>query len=243
MIVVAGVAVLGGTQWWHSTRALEEAKAEYQAALARFKESYEWEMPAHAVTLTKPYYLGRFEVTQEQYQQEMETNPSAVQGHDLPVESVSWNDAQEFCKKASERTGQMVRLPTEAEWEHACRAGTKTAYYTGDGEADLDRAGWYDKNSGGTTHPVGQKTPSAWRLYDMHGNVVEWCQDFYEPYKAEAAMDPGGPSQGQCRVLRGGSWFGPPRVCRSASRGRYTPEPRLSDFGFRVAADVPPKAP
>ena len=113
----------------------------------------------HEVKLTKPFHIGKFEVTQEQYRQVMGTNPSHFRGRDLPVEMVSWDDALEFCKKASERTGKTVRLPTEAEWEYACRAGTKTAYYTGDGEADLDQAAWHIKNSDNTTHPVGQKVP------------------------------------------------------------------------------------
>jgi formylglycine-generating enzyme required for sulfatase activity len=239
MIVAAGVGVLGGTHWWHSARAFSEAKAEYQGALGRFKDSYDWEKPAHEVTLTKPYYLGKFEVTQGQYQQVMGVNPSDFKGQNLPVENVSWDDAQEFCKKASGKTGHAIRLPTDAEWEHACRAGTKTTYYTGDAEADLDRSGWYDKNSGNTTHPVGQKTPNAWGVYDMHGNVWEWCQDFYEPYKAEAAADPQGPAQGQYRVLRGGSWFFNPRFCRSAIRFRFVPDLRDFNLGFRVVGSSP----
>jgi formylglycine-generating enzyme required for sulfatase activity len=234
--VVAGVALLGGLHWHFSAKGLADAKTEYEAAMARFKDSYDWEKPAHEVTISKPYYLGKFEVTQGQYQQVMGVNPSAFKGRDLPVEQVSWDEAQEFCKKASERTGHAIRLPTDAEWEHACRAGTKTAYYTGDSDADLDRAGWYDKNSGNTTHPVGQKVPNAWGTYDMHGNVWEWCQDFYEPYKAGAATDPQGPSQGQYRVLRGGSWVFIPWLCRSASRNWLTPDNRGYHFGFRVAA-------
>ena len=157
----------------------------------------------------------------------------------MPVEQVSWDDAQEFCKKASEKTGLTVRLPTDAEWEFACRAGTKTAYYTGDGEADLDRAGWYFKNSNNTTHPVGQKVANAWGVCDMHGNVWEWVQDFYEPYKAEAAADPQGPAQGEYRVLRGGSWFNLPWYCRSALRNWNIPDYRLDLIGFRVVAVAP----
>jgi formylglycine-generating enzyme required for sulfatase activity len=239
MIVAAGVGVLGGTHWWESARILAEAKAEYQAASARFKDSYETEKPAHEVTISKPYYLGRFEVTQEQYQQVMGVNPSDFKGRNLPVENVSWDEAQEFCKKASGKTGLAVRLPTDAEWEHACRAGTKTTYYTGDAETDLERAAWYGKNSGNTTHPVGQKVANAWGVYDMHGNVWEWVQDFYEPYKAEAVADPQGPAQGQYRVLRGGSWLIIPRDCRSANRLWINPDYRYNIVGFRVAAWVP----
>jgi formylglycine-generating enzyme required for sulfatase activity len=197
----------------------------------------------HSVTLTEPYHLGRFEVTQEQYEQVMGVNPSRFKGRDLPVENVSWRDAQDFCKKVSEKTGLTVRLPTEAEWECACRAGTRTTYYTGDTDADRDRAAWYYKNSGNTTHPVGQKTPNAWGVHDMHGNVWEWCQDFYGRYKAEAVVDPQGLPEPAGRVLRGGSWVGNPGYCRSASRFWVDPGCREKAIGFRVAVSVPPKAP
>jgi formylglycine-generating enzyme required for sulfatase activity len=182
-------------------------------------------------------------VTQGQYEQVMGVNPSQFKGRDLPVEMVSWDDAQAFCKKASERMGHVIRLPTDAEWEFACRAGTKTRYYTGEAEADLDRAAWYDKNSGNTTHPVGKKVPNAWGVYDAHGNVWEWVQDFYEPYNVEAATDPGGPSQGQFRLFRGGSWFDYSFDCGSAFRNGDLPVSRNCYCGFRVTASVPPKAP
>ena len=255
MIMAAGVGLGGGMHWWESARAFSEARAEYQAAMARYKEADNSEKPAHEVILTKPFYLGKFELTQEQFQQVMGGNPSYFKGRDLPVENVSWDEAQEFCKKASEKTGHAIRLPTDAEWEFACRAGTRTAYYTGDGEADLDRAGWYGENSGGTTHPVGQKVPNAWGLYDMYGNVWEWCVDWYGDYSAEAVTDPQGPVQGQyrvtgtsgipdqCRVVRGGSWGFDPKVCRSAIRFGLAPGFRDYIVGFRLAADVPPKAP
>jgi formylglycine-generating enzyme required for sulfatase activity len=230
--------------WWESARALSEAKAEYQAAMARYKNSFSREKLAHSVMLTKPYYMGKFEVTQDQYQQVTGRNPSHFKGRDLPVDEVSWDDAQEFCEKASGKTGQTVRLPTEAEWEHACRAGTKTAYYTGDGEADLDRAAWYQENSGNTTHPTGQKAPNVWGLHDMHGNVWEWCADRYGEYSAVAATDPQGAAQGQHRVLRGGSSGNAPGNCRSAHRYGNTPDGRYNiGLGFRVAASVPSKAP
>jgi formylglycine-generating enzyme required for sulfatase activity len=239
MILAAGVGVLGGTHWWKSAGDFAQAQSEYQAALARFKDSYDWEKPAHEVTLSTPYYIGKCEVTQEQYQQVMGNNPSHFKGRDLPVEQVSWDEAQEFCKKASEKTGLTIRLPTDAEWECACRAGTRTTYYTGDTEADLDRAAWYDKNSGNATHPVGQKTANAWGVHDMHGNVWEWCGDWFETYKAEAAVDPQGPPQSARRVLRGGSWGDAPRGCRSAFRMWDFPGFRNYFVGFRVAAWVP----
>jgi formylglycine-generating enzyme required for sulfatase activity len=191
----------------------------------------------HEVTITRPYYMGRYEVTQEEYERVMRDNPSAIKGARNPVESVSRWRAEDFCKKASEKTGFTVRLPTEAEWEYACRAGTKTAYYTGDSEADLDRAAWYYKNSNNTTHPVGQKAPNAWGLFDMHGNVEEWCADWYATYKDEAAVDPQGPAQGKLRVSRGGSGRHGPEDCRSAARW-LSPTGCDAMSGFRVVAEV-----
>jgi formylglycine-generating enzyme required for sulfatase activity len=229
LVVVLGMAQYGGFRWWRA--------AEAQ------KDFFPGESPAHEVTLSTPYYIGKFEMTREQYQQVMGTNPSHFKGRDLPVEQVSWDDAQEFCKKASEKMVLTVRLPYEAEWEHACRAGTRTTYYTGDGEADLDRAGWYLRNSSGTTHPVGQKTPNVWGLYDMHGNVWEWCADWYMQYGTWAMTDPQGPAKGQYRVQRGGCGEGNPRYCRSAPRYWLNPDGRNRSIGFRVAAAVPPKAP
>jgi formylglycine-generating enzyme required for sulfatase activity len=202
--------------------------------MARFKSSFLEEKPAHEVTLSAPYYLGKFEITQEQYQQIMGDNPGLFRRRDLPVEQVSWDDAQEFCKKVSEKTGSVVRLPTDAEWERACRAGTKTTYYTGDAETDLDRAGWHARNSKSATHPVGQKTPNAWGVYDMHGNVCEWCGDWYGDYARGAQRDPTGAAAGEARVLRGGSWRDVPWSCRSAFRHRSAPGYRNFNFGFRV---------
>jgi formylglycine-generating enzyme required for sulfatase activity len=239
MTVVAGIALLGGLHWHFSAKGFAEAKAEYQTASARFENSSETEKPAHEVTLTKPYYTGRYEVTQEQYEV-MGANPSHFKGRDLPVEMVSWDDAQEFCKKVTEKTGALVRLPTDAEWEYACRAGTKTTYYTGDSEADLDGEAWYGKNSGNTTHPVGQKVPNAWGVYDMHGNVYEWCADWFGIYSAKAVVDPQRAARAWCRVLRGGNWRTRPMFCRSAYRG-FSPDVRDSGIGFRVV--VAPKDP
>jgi len=239
MAIAAGIGLLGGLHWYFSAQALVDARSEYQAALARFQSSYDWEKPAHEVTLTQAFYLGKYEVTQEQYQEVMGNNPSRFKGRDLPVETVSWEDAQAFCKKASEKTGLVVRLPTDAEWERACRAGTKTTYYTGDTDADLDRAGWYGGNSKGATHPAGQKVANAWGVYDMHGNVWEWCADWFEEYKGESAVDPHGPAEGQYRVLRGGSWDFDPGRCRSAYRFGGTPGYRSHYFGFRVVWLVP----
>jgi len=247
MILAAGVGVMGGMHCWFSTKALAQAQAEYKAALARYQSSYDWEKPAHDVTLTRPFHMGKYSVTQEQYQQVMGTNPSHFKGPNLPVEAVSWDEATEFCKAVAhfaklregdpgqQQFGKMLyRLPTEAEWEFACRAGTTTTYYTGDAEADLGRAAWYAANSGGKTHPVGQKAANAFGLYDMHGNVWEWCADWYEAYKPGAAVDPQGPSEGQYRVLRGGAWYNNPRICRSADRDWISPVNRDHYIGLRV---------
>lgn len=195
--------------------------------------------------------MAKFTTTQEQYQQVMGTNPSNFKGPKLPVETVSWDDAQEFCKKLSERTAGVspaqtgaggtpaVRLPTEAEWEFACRAGTTTTYYTGDAETDLGRAAWYDANSGGTTHPVGQKDPNAFGLHDMHGNVLEWVQDYYagKYYADSPPIDPKSPASGGVRVLRGGGLVYDPYNCRAARRGYGDPDGPDTYCGFRCALD------
>jgi len=200
------------------------------------------EKPAHRVRIAKPFYLGKFEATQAQYQQMMGVNPSQFKGQDLPVEQVSWDDAQEFCSKVSEKTKWVVRLPTEAGWEYACRAGTKTDFYTGGFGAEAERAAWYKKNSGNTTHAVGQKLRNAWGLYDMHGNVWEWCADWYAEYEAVPFTGPQ-PVQGQQRVLRSGSWCSGLGDCRSSRRRKSDPGCREAHFGFRVAVDVPSKTP
>ena len=225
VVLILGVAEYGGFRFWRAVHEPRFSIPDY--------------LPAHAVTLTKAFYLGKFAVTQEQYMQVMGTNPSRFKGAKLPVETVSWDDAQEFCKKVSRKTGQTVRLPTEAEWEFACRAGTTTFYYSGDTEADLGRAGWYDANSNGTTHPVGQKEPNAWGLYDMHGNVWEWCQDWYGGYEAGTATDPQGPGTGTYRVLRGGSRSDCREGCGSAIRNRSAPVRRNYYGGFRVVLPGP----
>ncbi len=188
----------------------------------------------HEVTISKPFYMGVTAVTQAQYAAVMGENPSEFKGEANPVESVSWDEAVEFCKKLSEKTGRMVRLPTEAEWEYACRAATKTAYPFGGDDADLENYAWYDGNSDGATHPVGQKKPNAWDLYDMHGNVWEWCADWYEDYPDGAATDPQGPESGTDRVRRGGSWEDSPDHCRSAYRDFADPDGDDSSSGFRV---------
>ena len=221
------------------------------------------EGPQHEVTISKPFYMGVFEVTQEQYEQVMGVNPSDFKGAKNPVENVSWDDAVKFCKKLSARTGKTAQLPTEAQWEYACRAGTTTAFHTGDalkpGQANAafpktsnpgvwDRImAWVGKflpQKAATipTTPAGSFPPNGFGLYDMHGNVLEWCSDWcaasYANLPAGQAgaknQDPTGPDSGACRVLRGGCWDFIPQFCRSADRYRFSPDFRYLDFGFRV---------
>ena len=202
----------------------------------------------HEVTLTEGYWLGKYEITQEQYETVMGNNPSSFRGGNLPVETVSWNDAMDFCAKLTEiekaagclPEGYEYTLPTEAQWEYACRAGTTTALNNGKNLTDimlcpnLDEVGWYWHNSNITIHPVGQKKPNDWGLYDMHGNVWEWCLDWYEDYKTIAVADPTGPEIGSNRVVRGGGCSQSAYRCRSADRNSYEPNTRWSYYGFRV---------
>jgi len=187
------------------------------------KDRFGDERPVHEVTISQPFYLGKYPVTQEQWQVIMGNNPSRFQGAKRPVDGVSWNGAQDFCREMSAKTGQTVRLPTEAEWEFACRAGSTTDYCFGDKEAALTEYAWYEGNSSGTTHTVGQKKPNAWGLHDMHGNVWEWCQDWYDRsyYANSPRVDPQGPARSDlgAHVLRGGAWHVEAPYCRSAGRG------------------------
>jgi formylglycine-generating enzyme required for sulfatase activity len=201
----------------------------------------------HEVTISKDYYLGVYEVTQAQYEKVMDKNPSLYQGTlvgnldaDLPVEKASWNDAIGFCKKLSElpeekKAGREYRLPTEAEWEYACRAGSKTAYSFDDEEGLLPEYGWFNRNSSDRTHSVGLLEPNAWGLYDMHGNVSEWCSDWYGEYSKAAVSDPFGPREGAHRVMRGGSWLYLSEHCRTANRSHSDPLLSGTYGGFRVA--------
>jgi formylglycine-generating enzyme required for sulfatase activity len=214
------------------------------------------EGPQHEVTISKPFYMGVFEVTQEQYEQVMGVNLGGFKGAKNPVEQVSWDEAVEFCRKLSARTGKKVTLPTEAQWEYACRAGTTTAFHTGDslkpGQANAvipsnpnvwDRLmAWLGMSSGQKTlqtAPAGSFPPNGFGLYDMHGNVWEWCSDWYgkDYYANSPKTDPQGPDSGSFRVLRGGSWDDDPQFCRSAYRNWLTPGFRDYRIGFRVAVD------
>ena len=192
----------------------------------------------HKVTLTKGFYMGTTEVTQAQWKAIMGDDPSYFKGDDNPVEIVSWNDAQEFIKKLNRKDGtNKYRLPTEAEWEYACRAGSKTKFCFGDSDSRLGDYAWYSNNSSSKTHSVAQKKPNAWGLYDMHGNVYEWCGDWYDKnYPGGYVTDPKGPSSGSYRVYRGGSWgSGRAGGCRSANRDDFTPGRRDDYRGLRLA--------
>lgn len=190
----------------------------------------------HKVTLTKPFYLGKYEVTQEQWEKVMGNNPSHFKGAKNPVERVSWTDCQSFVAKLQEKVpGQTFRLPTEAEWEYACRAGATGDYCYGDDRGTLAEYAWYDGNANNTTHPVGEKKPNAWGLYDMHGNVWEWCADWYGDYTTTAVVDPQGASSGSYRVYRGGNWSHNAYYCRVADRSYNDPGYDYFIIGFRLA--------
>ena len=207
------------------------------------------EGPQHQVMVSS-FYIGKYPVTQEEYLGIMGINPSHTVGQNLPITMVSWFDAIEYCNRRSleegltpvyTRTGNDVirdryadgyRLPTEAEWEYACRAGTVTPFYSG---TTVDAAGWHSINSGQRKQPVGQKEPNSWGLYDMHGNVLEWCWDWLGEYSHESEIDPQGPNRGTSRVYRGGSWLFEPSQLRSAFRFGNHPNLRVSLVGFRVA--------
>ncbi|MBN2288677.1 MAG: SUMF1/EgtB/PvdO family nonheme iron enzyme [Candidatus Glassbacteria bacterium] len=211
-------------------------------------------MPVHTVTLDG-FQMSQTEITQAKYQEVVGSNPANFTGDDRrPVEMVSWYDAATFCNLLSEAAGLELcydlstwecdftrdgfRLPTEAEWEYACRAGTTTEYYTGDSESDLDRSGWYDGNSGGTTQPVGQKEPNAWNLYDMHGNLWEWCWDWADSYSEESQTNPTGPESGSWPISRGGGFGNSAGYSTSYQRvSRYRTD-RVNYLGFRVVCGV-----
>ena len=219
------------------------------------KRRRDFEGPQHSVRMTKPFYLAVYPVTQEEYERMMETNPSSF-SHDgrnawrvweldtsrHPVEHVSWNDAVDFCRKLSalpaERSADReYRLPTEAEWEYACRAGTTTAYSFGDDPSELDEYGWHLGNSKQRTHRVGQKRPNPWGLYDMHGNLFDWCADWFDPeyYANSPGDDPQGPASGSGRVCRGGSWMSGAELHRSGGRFQSMPDSQQRLHGFRIA--------
>jgi formylglycine-generating enzyme required for sulfatase activity len=214
------------------------------------------EGPQTAVTISRGFWMGKYEVTQGEYLAVMSSNPSIFTTNDFngnpispdltrPVESVRWSDATNYCARLTQQergvgriaTNSVYRLPTEAEWEYACRGCTSTPFSYGDdpGYTSLTKYAWYSDNSTNMTHPVGQKLPNPWGLYHMHGNVWEWCQDWYDTYPGGIALDPQGPATGSNRVCRGGGWSNLGRACRSAGRNRADPGGGNAGlFGFRV---------
>ena len=191
-------------------------------------------MGAHSVTLSG-YYIGKTEVTQALWKAVMGSNPSGFKGDNLPVEGVSWDDCQEFIRKLNSLTGQNFRLPTEAEWEFACRGGNNSNGYKYSGSNNLGSVAWYDDNSGNKTHPVATKLPNELGIYDMSGNVWEWCSDWYGDYSSDAQTNPKGPESGTWRVDRGGSWYYFAWSCRSSDRDYSVPAYRRSFLGLRLA--------
>jgi len=198
-----------------------------------------YEKPAHRVRLTKAFYMGTHEVTQQQWKAVMGRNPCYFKNWKDPVYDISWNDCQDFVVKLNENfadAGQQFGLPTEAQWEYACRAGSTTRYSFGDDEASLSEHAWFAGNSAPDTHPVGQRKPNAWGLYDVHGNVYEWCQDWYHDsyYKDSPRDDPTGPVSGFGRTIRGGCWACRSEDCRSTWRESAGPDSRGPHIGLRI---------
>ena len=195
------------------------------------------EKPQRRVQIA-PFAMGKYEVTQEQWYAVMGANPSGNKGRTLPVEQVSWEDAQVFIQKLNQKTGQQYRLPSEAEWEYAARAGSQAEYSFGDDEKELGRYAWYSANSSRQTHPVGEKQANRFGLHDMHGNVWEWVQDCWHDNYLGAPTDGSAWTtgcNGDYRVLRGGSWDYLPAILRSADRDRVTPDLRFNYYGLRLA--------
>ena len=213
-------------------------------------DAYDWEKPTHSVTLGD-YHIGKFEVTQELWEAVMGSNPSYFKGSKLPVEQVNWDDCQTFIRKLNSLTGKNFRLPTEAEWEYAARGGNRSRGYKYSGSNSINDVAWFWENSGDRvlpgewdydkitknnckTHPVGTKSPNELGIYDMSGNVWEWCQDRYGSYSSGSQTNPQGASSGSGRVLRGGSWDSSARLCRVSIRDGYAPDDRYNGIGFRL---------
>ena len=211
-----------------------EAGTFTMGATPKIKEPLYDELPTHRVTLTNDYYIGKYEVTQALWKAVMGNNPSCFKGDNLPVEQVSWDDCQEFISKLNRITGKMFRLPTEAEWEYTARGGNKSRGYQYSGSNNLSDVAWYSGNNGYVTHAVGTKQPNELGIYDMIGNVCEWCQDWYGAYSSSSQVNPTGANSGSRRVYRGGSWRYPAPYCRSSVRAAGEPNSRDDFLGLRL---------
>ena len=211
-----------------------EAGTFTMGATPEMKEPWDNEKPTHQVTLTNDYYIGKYEVTQALWKAVMGSNPSEFKGDNLPVESVIWYKCQEFISKLNRITGKTFRLPTEAEWEYAARGGNKSRGYQYSGSNNLSDVAWFEDNSGSKTHAVGTKQPNELGIYDMSGNVWEWCQDRFGEYNSSSQVNPTGANSGSDRVFRGGTWFNYARCCRSSCRGNDSPYCCINDLGLRL---------
>lgn len=211
-----------------------EAGTFTMGATPEMKDPWDDEKPAHQVTLTNDYYIGKYEVTQALWKAVMGKNPSNFKGDNLPVEQVSWDDCQEFINKLNKITGKKFRLPTEAEWEYAARGGKKSRGYQYSGSNNISDVAWYDSNSGNKTHTVGSKQANELGIYDMIGNVLEWCQDWHDDYSSSSQTNPTGANSGSYRVRRGGSWRSSAWYCRLSCRCGSTPVDRGSYLGLRL---------
>ena len=211
-----------------------EAGTFTMGATAEMKDPYDDEKPIHRVTLTNDYYIGKYEVTQALWKAVMGNNPSYFKGDNLPVEKVSWDDCQEFISKMNHITGKTFRLPTEAEWEYAARGGNKSRGYRYSGSNNLSAVAWYDDNSGKKTHAVGTKQANELGIYDMSGNVREWCQDKLRVYSSSSQVNPTGANSEPYRMIRGGDYVYDARSCRSSNRYCQRQDFPLSIFGLRL---------
>ena len=211
-----------------------EAGTFTMGATPEMKKPDKDEKPAHQVTLTNDYYIGKYEVTQEVWKAVMGNNPSKFKGDNLPVEQVSWNDCQEFLSKLNSITGKKFRIPTEAEWEFAARGGNKSRGYQYSGSNNLSDVAWYVENSGSKTHPVGSKQANELGIYDMSGNVCEWCQDRFGSYSSSSLTNPTGATSGYNRVCRGGGWALAAGYCRSSYRLYFLPVSCSDYLGLRL---------
>jgi formylglycine-generating enzyme required for sulfatase activity len=234
LALIAGIGLLGGLHWRHWAKALDRARAEYAAACERFQKCLSCEKPAHEVRLTSPFYLGKFEVTEYQYGILAKSGLATTCAGDRPAEGVSWRDAWEWCRKASQVSGVTLRLPTEAEWEFACGTGLRSALASDGERRDIRTGAWTAENSGGRSQPVGLKAANEWGIHDILGNVSELVADFWGSYESGLQVDPRGPDVGPGRVFRGGCYDDWAIECTPTERGAQGERDRARGIGFRT---------